>query len=201
MIEQGQFRDDLFYRLNVFPIDMPPLRERVGDVPLLIENLLTRLTRDGRGSVRFSPSAVASLVQHEWSGNIRELANLIERMAIMHPGGVVAFTDLPRKFQHGECAATLDNDAANENRGTPSLHTVNDIGQARLLDPDATPLLPVNGIDLREYMTRLERSLIQQALDDSNSVVAHAADRLHIRRTTLVEKMRKYGLGRVGMEE
>ena len=201
MIEQGQFRDDLFYRLNVFPIDMPPLRERVGDVPLLIENLLTRLTRDGRGSVRFSPSAVASLVQHEWSGNIRELANLIERMAIMHPGGVVAFTDLPRKFQHGECAATLDNDAANDSRGTPPLHTVNDIGHARLLDPDATPLLPVNGIDLREYMTRLERSLIQQALDDSNSVVAHAADRLHIRRTTLVEKMRKYGLGRVGMEE
>jgi sigma-54 specific flagellar transcriptional regulator A len=68
--------------------------------------------------------------------------------------------------------------------------------RATWLDPDALPMLPVNGIDLRDFMTRLERNLIQQALDDTNSVVAHAADRLHIRRTTLVEKMRKYGLGR-----
>ena len=68
--------------------------------------------------------------------------------------------------------------------------------RANWLDPDALPMLPVNGIDLRDFMTRLERNLIQQALDDTNSVVAHAADRLHIRRTTLVEKMRKYGLGR-----
>ena len=195
MIEQGQFRDDLYYRLNVFPIDMPPLRERVGDVPLLIDNLVGRLARDGRGSVRFSAGAVASLVQHDWCGNIRELANLIERMAIMHPDDEVLLADLPAKFQHGAGALP-----AADGTLVPPISTAAVVAPG-LLDPDATPLLPVNGIDLREYISRLERSLIQQALDDSNSVVAHAADRLHIRRTTLVEKMRKYGLGRPGCED
>ena len=195
MIEQGQFRDDLYYRLNVFPIDMPPLRERVGDVPLLIDNLVGRLARDGRGSVRFSAGAVASLVQHDWCGNIRELANLIERMAIMHPDDEVLLADLPAKFQHGAGALP-----AADGTLAPPISTAAVVAPG-LLDPDATPLLPVNGIDLREYISRLERSLIQQALDDSNSVVAHAADRLHIRRTTLVEKMRKYGLGRPGCED
>ena len=137
----------------------------------------------------------ASLVQHDWCGNIRELANLIERMAIMHPDDEVLLADLPAKFQHGACALP-----AADGTLAPPISTAAVVA-AGLLDPDATPLLPVNGIDLREYISRLERSLIQQALDDSNSVVAHAADRLHIRRTTLVEKMRKYGLGRPGCED
>src|SRR5690606_31073639 len=89
MIESGDFREDLFYRLNVFPIDMPPLRERAEDIPLLINELVLRMEKEKRGSVRFNQGAIDSLKRHDWSGNVRELANLVERMAIMYPNGVV----------------------------------------------------------------------------------------------------------------
>ena len=89
MIREGSFREDLYYRLNVFPIEMPPLRERVEDIPLLLNELVTRLENEKRGSIRFNSAAIMSLCRHEWAGNVRELANLVERMAILHPYGVV----------------------------------------------------------------------------------------------------------------
>ncbi|NIQ08713.1 MAG: sigma-54-dependent Fis family transcriptional regulator, partial [Gammaproteobacteria bacterium] len=78
-------REDLYYRLNVFPIDMPPLRERVEDIPLLIKELVTRLEHQKRGSVRLTQSAIMALCQYHWPGNVRELANLVERLVIMYP--------------------------------------------------------------------------------------------------------------------
>src|SRR5690606_26787404 len=90
----------LFYRLNVFPIDMPPLRERAEDIPLLINELVLRMEKEKRGSVRFNQGAIDSLKRHDWSGNVRELANLVERMAIMYPNGVVGVTELPAKFRY-----------------------------------------------------------------------------------------------------
>jgi sigma-54 specific flagellar transcriptional regulator A len=186
MIGEGRFREDLFYRLNVFPIEMPPLRERVEDLPLLLNELITRLENEKRGSIRFNSAAIMSLCRHEWAGNVRELANLVERMAILHPYGVVGVQDLPKKFRHVE---ESDEDLALPEGG----------GRPALISMDITALLPVNGIDLKEYLTNLERGLIQQALDDSGGVVARAAEKLKTRRTTLVEKMRKYGLLRAGM--
>ena len=182
MIEKGSFRQDLYYRLNVFPIEVPTLRERVEDIPLLLNDLITRMENEKRGSIRFNSAAIMSLCRHEWAGNVRELANLVERMTIVHPYGVIGVQDLPDKFRH------VDESDEEEIKdillsSEPQIASMND-----------TALLPVNGIDLKGYLTRLERHLIQQALDDSNSVVARAADKLHIRRTTLVEKMRKYGL-------
>ena len=88
-VEEGRFREDLYYRLHVFPIEMPPLRERIEDLPLLLNELITRLENEKRGSIRFSSAAIMSLCQHPWPGNVRELANLVERMAIMHPHGVI----------------------------------------------------------------------------------------------------------------
>jgi len=102
MIEDGQFREDLYYRLNVFPIEMPSLRERAEDIPLLINELVSRLESEKRGSIRFNSAAIMSLCQHLWHGNVRELANLVERMAIMHPFGVVGVQDLPQKYRHVE---------------------------------------------------------------------------------------------------
>ena len=102
MIEEGTFREDLYYRLNVFPIDMPAMRERIEDLPLLLNELITRLETEKRGSIRFSTSAIMSLCQHDWPGNVRELANLVERMAIMHPHGVIGVGELPRKFRYVE---------------------------------------------------------------------------------------------------
>jgi sigma-54 dependent transcriptional regulator, flagellar regulatory protein len=189
MISEGRFREDLYYRLNVFPIEMPPLRERVEDIPLLLNELITRLETEKRGSIRFNSASIMSLCRHEWAGNVRELANLVERMAILHPYGVVGVQDLPKKFRHVE--------GGDEDLLLPELDTNG--SRPTLVNVDSTALLPVNGIDLKEYLTNLERSLIQQALDDSGGVVARAAEKLKTRRTTLVEKMRKYGMLRPGM--
>ena len=186
MIEDNSFREDLYYRLNVFPIEVPSLRERNEDIPLIINELLLRMEQQGRGSVKFNSSAILSLCQHEWSGNVRELSNLVERMSIMLPGGVVGAQDLPTKYRYG---VAEDNADIAPNIDTPTAQT----GVVSMGD---TALLPEQGIDLKEYLTTLERNLIQQALDDSAGVVARAADRLGIRRTTLVEKMRKYDLQR-----
>lgn len=100
MIEEGSFREDLYYRLNVFPIEMPALRERVEDLPLLLNELISRMEYEKRGSIRFNSAAIMSLCRHEWHGNVRELANLVERLAILHPYGVVGVNELPKKFRH-----------------------------------------------------------------------------------------------------
>ncbi|HHM04477.1 MAG TPA: sigma-54-dependent Fis family transcriptional regulator [Gammaproteobacteria bacterium] len=180
-IREDKFREDLYYRLNVFPIEMPPLRERREDIPLLIAELVTRLEHEKRGSVRLTQAAVMALCEYHWPGNVRELANLVERLVIMHPLGVVDIADLPEKFrpaQEVELPRTLPEE------------------MAVLCDPLATPRLPRDGLDLKEHISNLEYNLIKQALEDAGGVVAHAANRLKLRRTTLVEKMRKYGLQR-----
>ncbi len=184
-IKEDKFREDLYYRLNVFPIEMPPLRERTEDIPVLVNDLISRIETEKRGSVRLTPAAVMALTQYRWPGNVRELANLIERMAILHPYGVVDVNDLPEKFRVG-------------------IRVVEQVGELPLVntqgeEPDtvaSVPRLPTDGIDLKAHLSNLEMNLIQQALDESGGVVAHAAKRLQMRRTTLVEKLRKYGLQR-----
>jgi sigma-54 specific flagellar transcriptional regulator A len=186
MIAEGRFREDLYYRLNVFPIQMPSLKNRAEDVPVLINELVSRLESEQRGSVRFNSAAILSLCKYAWPGNVRELANLVERMAIMHPFGVVGSQDLPEKYRHLDAQDADEFEVETEHfASSPSIANMND-----------RVLLPEDGIDLKEYITGLEQNLIKQALDDSGGVVARAAERLAIRRTTLVEKMRKYGMSR-----
>lgn len=192
-VAQGAFRDDLYYQLNQFSIELPPLRERVEDIPLLLNELIARLEHEKRGSIRFSSAALMSLCRHDWRGNVRELANLVERLAIMHPYGVIGVAELPKKFRH------LDGESE-ESEGAPGAPEAG-LPMGALPGLDAPALLPVGGLDLKDYLGNLERSLIQQALDDAGGVVARAAERLRVRRTTLVEKMRKYGMGRHDDEE
>lgn len=195
MIEVGTFREDLYYRLNVFPIEMAPLRERVEDIPLLMNELILRMEHEKRGSIRFNSAAIMSLCRHGWPGNVRELANLVERMAIMHPYGVIGVAELPKKFRY------LDDDE--EEQRVDSLR--NDLEERVAINSQASTsasaILPPEGLDLKDYLGGLEQSLIQQALDEASGIVARAAERLRIRRTTLVEKMRKYGMGRREGEE
>lgn len=184
MIENGDFREDLYYRLNVFPIEMPALRERVEDIPLLINELISRMEKEKRGSLRMNSAAIMSLCRHDWPGNVRELANLVERLSIMHPYGVIGVQELPKKFRYVD---DLDENRPVEDVDMP-------MGIPGLVGLDAPALLPVNGLDLKDYLSNLEKQLIQQALDEAGGVVARAAEKLRIRRTTLVEKVRKYGL-------
>jgi sigma-54 dependent transcriptional regulator, flagellar regulatory protein len=179
-IDEGRFREDLYYRLNVFPIEVPPLRHRRGDLPLLISELTNRMEGEGRGSVRLGHSAMRALATYEWPGNVRELANLIERLAIMYPGETVEVSGLPAKFRR---------------EGDEELAELADevMGEV-VLGSEAS--LPRDGIDLKEYLNELEMGLIRRALDEADGVVAHAAKLLGMRRTTLVEKMRKFGISR-----
>ena len=182
-IQQGTFREDLYYRLNVFPIEMPSLADRLEDIPLLVNELVRRIEHEKRGSVRLSPGAIHALCQYHWPGNVRELANLVERLAILHPYGVVEATDLPEKFHSG-----VDNENADR--------LVNAMVGSRPVPGDLNPRLPRNGMNLKEHLSSLEINYIRQALEDSGGVVAHAARKLGMRRTTLVEKLRKYGMQR-----
>ena len=195
MIRDEKFREDLYYRLNVFPIEMPPLRNRSEDVPLLLNELITILESGQRGSVRFNSGAIDSLCRHSWLGNVRELANLVERMAILHPHGIVGINDLPEKFRY-----LTDKETSIFENSLDINEAVSNLNAHTLESADET-LLPLSGIDLKAYLANLEKDLISQALNYSDGVVARAAQRLHIRRTTLVEKMRKYHLQRKQSEE
>ena len=185
-IEKGEFREDLFYRLNVFPIEMPSLAERLEDIPLLVNELVRRIEYEKRGSVRLSPGAIYALCQYNWPGNVRELANLVERLAILHPYGVVDASDLPEKFRQHDAG---HDDELLEQYGETLVGTP-------VTSHDLDPRLPRDGMNLKEHLSLLEVSYIKQALADTGGVVAHAAKRLGMRRTTLVEKLRKYGMQR-----
>ena len=188
MIQDGQFREDLYYRLNVFPIEMPALRDRLEDLPLLINNLSQQLDTTGAGRLQFHPAAMESLRRHPWPGNVRELANLIERLSIIHPGGVIGVSELPPKFRHIDepHPERYSEPAALSGRAEESAQT----------ERTVVPELPADGLDLKAWLESQEQRLIHQALEASGQVVSRAARLLQIRRTTLVEKMRKYGIER-----
>ncbi|WP_440055639.1 sigma-54 dependent transcriptional regulator [Pseudoalteromonas sp. T1lg65] len=204
MIEEGKFREDLFYRLNVFPIENPSLAERADDIGLLLKELTRRVSEQTGNTVQFTDRAVESLKSHQWPGNIRELANLVERMVIMFPDKVVDVTDLPNKYRYIEVDAyepeypeeLLEKDAFNE-LFSEGFSEDDESYQEDMIATQPDPgLLPEEGIELKEYLAELEISLISQALNRYDYVVARAAEILGVRRTTLVEKMKKYNLNR-----
>lgn len=184
---------------------MPALKERREDIPLLLQELLTRMQAEGAQPVYFSPRAINSLMEHNWPGNVRELANLVERMTILYPNSLVDVNHLPTKYRYSDipefqpghgAAATIEEQerealstifAADFNmQAMDELHNTNPSAQE----------LPPEGVNLKELLAELEVNLINQALDAQSGVVARAADMLGMRRTTLVEKMRKYNMQR-----
>ncbi|GGW63260.1 sigma-54-dependent Fis family transcriptional regulator [Alishewanella tabrizica] len=214
MIAEGSFREDLYYRLNVFPIETPALHERAEDLPLLINELLNRQYQSHQAKVKFTERAIESLKLHSWPGNVRELGNLLERMVIMYPDQVIDVAELPKKYQHLEVESyqpvypealqerdllnalfqTDDNDDdANEERvaATSPISLETSFAVQSILHD-----LPHDGLDLKEFLAELEIRFISQALERHDFIVARAAEILGLRRTTLVEKMRKYNLGK-----
>ncbi|MFC4656910.1 sigma-54 dependent transcriptional regulator [Rheinheimera marina] len=205
MIEDGRFREDLFYRLNVFPIETPALRERADDLPALVQELVLRAEQQGHARVKFTERALESLKLHAWPGNVRELANLVERMAIMYPNQVVDVAELPQKYRHLDVETYVPHypDALQERDALNELFQFSEEEDDSATDPEDLDqvigdysVLPEHGMDLKDFLADLEISLITQALERHDYVVARAADLLCLRRTTLVEKMRKYNLMR-----
>ncbi len=210
-IIKGTFREDLYYRLNVFPVEMPPLRERLEDLPLLIDDLIQALDRSGHGQVRLAPEAVHALRAYHWPGNVRELANLIERLAVLHPRTTVTIAELPARYraQAAEAAAQIEQPrllVAVGSGGSYPMTLPSALGAQRSADYIPAPTaasdeLPEDGVNLKDHIERIELNLIRQALRQAGGVVAHAAKLLNTRRTTLVEKLRKYGLNRDDLSE
>jgi sigma-54 dependent transcriptional regulator, flagellar regulatory protein len=181
LVEEGRFRMDLFYRLNVFPIEISPLRERPEDIPDLVEELNSRLMMESGTSVDLSDCSMLSLKNHSWPGNVRELYNLMERLAILYPNLTVRTRDLPSGYRP-------------EN---PMMSISSKSGVDGDVAPQTSELIPGHGIDLKDQLQKMEISLIWEALETSNWVVAHSAKMLNLQRTTLVEKMRKYSIYRM----
>lgn len=168
-VQDKRFRKDLFYRLNVIPIVVPPLRERRSDIPVLIEHFLSRFNQAKHASVHgVDPDAMEYLMHYAWPGNIRELENFIERVVVLKKTGVLSCTDLSEKI----------------------LQTL----PPPLIRTDAPIVLNGAGIDLTKELERHESRLILEAMRQAKGVTSKAAQLLHVNRTTLVEKMKRKGL-------
>lgn len=166
-VEQGNFREDLYYRLNVIPIQIPALRERKTDIPLLLNHFLTQFNKNKTRIISgFSTEALQCLTNYTWPGNIRELENLVERLSILKGYGEVNLQDLPAKYKSAAaCYAE-----------TGSIE------------------IPENGLDFNTAVDQFENALIIKALEKTGWNKNQAAILLRLNRTTLVEKMKKKGL-------
>ncbi len=166
-MKNGSFREDLFYRLNVIPIHIPPLRERISDIPLLIDHFQQKLVQRTMYDYKvkeFSTAAINALTKYSWPGNVRELENLIERLSVMVDGPVVDLHDLPGHIINNSTDSISSND----------IETIVD-----------------NGIGFNEAVESYQKALIIYALKQTDWVKARAADLLKMNRTTLVEKIKK----------
>jgi sigma-54 dependent transcriptional regulator, flagellar regulatory protein len=185
-IARGNFREDLFYRLAIFPIAIPSLAERAQDIPLLIAHFLQG-HGDG-GGTSFSPRAIQRLIDYRWPGNVRELRNVIERAVILHRGELICVEAV-------DALLSLRPRQQNDERDSLWSASALPLPEAPVAAaPHGNIVLPV---DLRRVVADLEHAHIVHALRHSRGVVADAARMLSLQRTTLIEKMSKYGISKV----
>jgi DNA-binding NtrC family response regulator len=176
-VQKREFREDLYYRLNVIPLKVPALRERKSDIPALIQYFMTQFNQATGHSVEMPSGQILEALQaYDWPGNVRELENLIERLVILKGQGTVDLGDLPhrifQKFAEGRPA-----------------------GSGALSEWEFPRMvLPNNGLDLKAIVDAFENHLVDQALARTNNNKNRASELLHMNRTTLVEKLRKRGM-------
>jgi len=176
-IAKAEFREDLYYRLNVFPIEMPPLYKRSTDLPQLLNELLLQHQGENASGLRVSPAALSALANYAWPGNIRELSNLVERLAILYPTGEVGVDELPAKYRN----ASVEN--------APAVSTEPSSGTNVLRQE-----VDLTSTSLKLHLREIEQNLIREAMSEAGDVVAEAARLLKLQRTTLVEKLAKFEL-------
>jgi len=166
MVEIGTFREDLYYRLNVIPVRVPPLRERRADIPILAQHFLDRLARDAqppRGRVTLSQDAQQAMMAFNWPGNVRQLENVIERTFALSPGRAqITSLEMPEEIR---------------NVRPP-------------MQAGDVPI-PEAGIDIEAIVSEFEHTLIRRALERTGGNKRQAADLLHLKRTTLIEKLKR----------
>jgi len=167
LVKEKKFREDLYYRINVIPIDLPPLRERGLDIAILANHFLKKFNEEkGRNVKRFTPEAINALLAYAWPGNVRELENLVEMLVVMKEEGEIGVHDLPGKMR-----TVVSNNV---------LHLA--------------PTLPEEGVDFNKLVYEFERDLLSKALNQCGGIKIKAAKLLRLNRTTLVEKLKRFGM-------
>ena len=169
-VDRNEFRRDLYYRLNVFPIETPPLRDRQDDLPILIDSMVAQFGSGG-GHISFDEKSTQALQQCEWEGNVRELLNVIERLSVLYPAEIIDVERLPAKYRPSEPCTDV---------ATETSSALNDMAE--------------EVVDLKMTVQNFEASFIRKALELTAGNVSQAAAKLSLRRTTLVEKIRKYDI-------
>ena len=206
----GRFREDLYYRLNVLPLNTPPLRERASDIPILLEYFAKYHASPDQNPITFSAEFHRALHSYQWPGNVRELSNLIDRFSTLFAGECLDFHTLASSLLPKGLAAmkieafgveeklaiATDNDTDNEiatQTGIEEVILTNDEEKLTMLS-QAMPILPPEGFSLKHRLAEIERDLISQALNRTNGNVSQTARILNLQRTTLIEKIQKFGL-------
>ncbi len=186
-VSKQKFRNDLYYRLNVLPVNLPPLRERKGDIRLLLDHQLNLLnqTHSLAHPCYFTSEAYACLERHTWPGNVRELVNLTERLVVLSGGGEISLESLPPEYR-----APASRPGASA-KAPEAVFSFVEEPATRMEDGNLSERLPEAGIDLETYIEQLENSLIMQALERTGNNKNQAAKLLGLNRTTLVERIKK----------
>ena len=203
-VESGDFRADLFFRINVLPINVPSLAERRTDIPSLLTKLKSSLNLESSLQPIFTPDAITALTKHNWPGNIRELKNVIERASIIFPGKEVTSLNVFENLLRLKVPSAIEEQNVIWEM-TSDLSEINDIEFDEDSANNPEDFLPhpknyknwftfYDEIDLRRHLQDVEIVLIEQALEKTNGKIAIAADKLKLRRTTLIEKMKKYSI-------
>jgi len=217
MVAEGDFREDLLYRLNVLPISIPALNKRSEDIPELLAHFAGLYAADGK-KVSFSRSSLLLLQAYSWPGNVRELGNLVQRFSVLYPGKTIDISRIPREFlstelselarcygdsaelsahvvdeQSPEGNTSSGNDSSEDYQVSPSVNA-SDFEQIIELS-NAITILPDEGVPTRDLLNNLEANLIRTALEQTEGNVSKASELLQLGRTSLIQKINKYQLG------
>jgi two-component system nitrogen regulation response regulator NtrX len=184
-IQRGEFREDLFFRLNVIPITVPPLRERREDIPALVQHFAKRSSEEHNLKPRrFDSSAMDVLQRYRWRGNIRELRNAVERLLIMAPHDVIRAEDLPREYQSGGTASAA--------AARPVPAAVDDNGAAAAVNDARDIEAPASAGTLREFKDQAERAYLVQKLRENGWNISKTAEVIDTPRSNLYKKLEQY---------
>jgi sigma-54 specific flagellar transcriptional regulator A len=228
LIQQGDFREDLYYRLNVMPMEIISLRERREDIAVLFEHFASQYTRDDQAPITLHTKSLELLLQYDWPGNVRELSNLVDRYSALYPGQEVDLRKVPpsmvpqgiRQISDNQGADALqaligglaNQHAPNQDSATPMVTEQTELKLAadadeplenQQLDNEVQKVImlaqgggeiPEQGLQLKQHLLEIERSIIKQALGQAEGNVSKTARLLNLQRTTLIEKINKYGL-------
>ena len=205
MVKEGRFREDLFHRLNVLPVRVPPLRERAEDIDKLVLHFLSVQSKAKSKTFSISKKSLSAMLAYDWPGNVRELSNFVQRITVLTSGSVIRFSDIPEQFlplpiahlyAENGIEEDLSEDVSGEDIGSEGEGGIGEFFDYEQIVElsEVRPLIPAEGIDAPNVLNNIERNLVIAALDRCGWNVSKSAQILGMPRTTLIQKMNKFSL-------